>query len=167
MFNSWYESGAAKALLGSTDDGRLMFTWVAKLDDGGEIRQFEDHIWDLIMSNPDIPVPSSIKLSTDVIPRDKVVQFTIFPIAMAKRSCPWFNQEGLCFNQFVDPAKEELLAYWLVDHHVVGGPGISYIARQVLGVRNRETGKRNLTVICPTGCIHSNLDNDDQSYEGE
>jgi hypothetical protein len=144
-----------------------MFTWCAKLSDGAELRQFEDHIWDLLMSNPDIPIPHGLNISTDSIPRDKVVQFTIFPIALTKRICPWFSQEGLCYNQFVDPDKEDLLAYWLVDDYIIGGPGVSHIARQVLGVRDRETGKRNLTVVSPTGVIWGDLDKDDLSFEEE
>lgn len=164
---TWYKSRACQLLLASTDAGRLMFIWEARLSDGGIIRQFEDHTWELLMSNSLMFPPTDLKLSTDIIPRDKVIQFTLFPTALTKASCPWFNQEGLCFNQFVDPLKEELLAYWLVDHHILGGPGTPHIVRQVLGVRNRETHERKLTVICPSGIVVESLPNDDQSYEGE
>lgn len=165
-WNPWYRSLDCKILMDSTDSGRLMFIWEAKLSDGSVIRQFEDHTWDLLLSNPTVAIPSHLRLSTDIIPRDKVVQFTLVPIALTKKYCPWFDQEGFVFSRPIDPEQEDLLAYWLVDDHVSEGPGIPQLARQVVGVLNRLTNKRELQIISPSGAVMT-ADNDNQSYEGE
>jgi len=164
--NPWYSTDVAARLLNATDGGRLMFVWEAELNDGSVMRQFEDHTFEILRTNPNaaVPIDSSLRISTRDIPRDKVVLFRILPIALTQELAPWFSQS---FEQKVDPIKEDLLAYFLIDKFVVGGPvGIPELARQVLGTLDRATGKKWIKVISPSGATKE-TEVEDQSYEGE
>lgn len=163
--NSWYRSPECQKLFSETDFGRYMFIWEAILDDGSVLRQFEDIAFERALTDPDFTLPAELRLSTDIIPRDKVVEFALFYTAKTRAVCPWFVGDCLC-RLYLHPEKQELLAYWLVDHHIQGGPGVSELVRQVVGWKHKETGKKKLVIISPSGAM-SESDTDDGSWEGE
>jgi hypothetical protein len=167
LARQWYASPACRELFAKTLNGRLMFMWEAELDDGGILRQFEEIPFQRALTDPNFVLPADIRLSTDIIPRDKVVRFSLRPTALTKRFCPWFAQADYTMTENVDPKNEDLIAKWLVDHHIQGAFGQMEIARQVVGKKLRASPfSQFLRVLSPSGAIFAG-DREDQSYEGE
>lgn len=157
---TWYESPEGSALMVATLGGKFIFMWEAVLGDGSVLRQFDDFAFQRALIDDEFVPPDNIRLSTDIIPRDKVVEFRLLPIAMTRKLTQHFQQPIVLK---LDPEKYSLIARWLVDHDVRSG---RKVYRHVIGFTPRDGGLDELTVISPSGKIVQ-TSTEDLSYEGE
>jgi len=161
--DAWYASPEGQHILAATDCGRYMFVWEALYGDGTKIRQFDTVPFTRAMTDESYVPPSDLRLSADCLDGMRVVQFNLYPIALVRKRCPWFQKP---IEVRLKPSQGEFfLGYWLTDltpktgytlcRHVIG-------LKQVLRIQELKT----MVVLSPSGQITICSD-DNQSFEGE
>lgn len=157
---SWYDSPEGKNLLASTYDGRMLFIWEAKYDTGELVRQFDEVVFTRALTDENYMPPDDTRISVDSLDKSKVVQFSLYPVAMTRKLAPWFSQPVVVNLQ---PSKgEKLVNFWVVDEQF--NPRRK-MYRTVVGIEVCGENKI-LTVICPSGKIVVTR-SEDLSFEGE
>jgi len=163
-FNPWYGTEEGQSFLNATNGGQLMFVWEASMRDGSVVRMYEDLAFERALKDPTYVPPEDTRRSVDILDREKVVRFELYPIALTKKVHPHLVPFGVT----VDPDNgDRFVSHWLTDH--VPKSGIS-LRRTVIGFErlNPKVGEDrfNLTVVCPSGKVVM-THTEDMSYEGE
>jgi len=163
VFNNWYSTEEGQRVISATNGGMLMFMWEAECSDGKVIRQFDDVNWMRAMTDEDFVPPENLRLSVDILGKELVSQFTLYPIAMIKKCTPWFQKPIVV--RLNPSAGQRLTSFWETDYT----PRTGYILRRtVVGIKHVFGGCEIPTylVISPSGnmmmCGSTN-----QSFEGE
>jgi len=159
VFDPWYATDEARHILKATGDGMLLFTWKAVLRSGLEVAQFQFIEFLRALKDEQYVPPIGERISASELPKEEVSAFVLFPIAMTRKYCPWF-QKPIVVTLDLE-AGDRFIAHWLVDHT----PKTDYkIHRHVVGIE--RDGVKFSTVISPSGLI-TIVTNENQSYEGE
>jgi len=107
--------------------------------------------------------PEALRISVDTLERELVSQFILYPIAMVRKRCPWFQRPIVTVLR---PDKGKFfLNHWLTDYV----PKTGYrLRRHVVGLRQVCGSEEihSMVVISPDGQITITPD-ENTSYEGE
>lgn len=162
-FNPWYQSEEGQFFLRATNDGQLMFVWEATFRNGHTVRMYEDLAFERCLIDPDYVPPVDLRRSTDLLDRDKVRGFMLYPIALTKKVHPKCEIIGVKIDLSIG---ERFVHHWLTDYVPKTG---RYLRRTVVGVERSPKDSRerfDLYVVSPSGAIMK-TPTEDISFEGE
>lgn len=157
----FYTTAESVELMDKTNEGMFAFVWEAEDVEGAVIRQFDEVAFQMALRDDEfvLPIDPLLRLSVDVLNRERIKKFKLLATALAKRLNP-----SLLPEIFVEPnleGGERFVSYWLTDHNMTTD---TRIRRTVIGVEC--DGTKSLKVISPSGNIVE-CNSDDMSYEGE
>lgn len=163
VFDSWYATPEGQRFMARTNGGQTMFVWEAVYRSGMVVRQFPEIEFNQAINNRDYTPPDSERVSVNVLDKQQIVKFILYPTAVTRFQAPWFQRP---ISVELRPGKGEYFEnYWLTDKT----PATGYeLRRHAIGMRKVVDGVefRSLTVISPSGKITICAD-DNVSYEGE
>jgi hypothetical protein len=166
VFDPWYATEEAKHVLQVTDDGMFLFVWRAVLRSGLEVNQFQPIELSRALSDEQYVPPGELRISSSELPKEEVESFSLYPIAVTRKYCPWF-QKPIVVKLDLE-AGDRFISHWLVTHtlgyHTAAGVMDFRLRRHVVGIE--RDGVYFSTVISPSGLITIVTD-ENQSYEGE
>ena len=146
-------------LLQRTDFGRQMFTWSALYADRSLHLQYPEVFFYRTLTDSEFVPPTSEIVSVDRLDKEQVVEFTLYPIAITRKICPYFSRD---IRTVINLQKgERLQTNWCTDYNANSQ---ELLRRQVVGIRRGDN--LVLTVFSPTGGI-TIATTEDVSFDGE
>ena len=163
VFDPWYTTPEGREFMSQTDGGQWNFIWEARYNDGRVVRQFGEIEFHRAMTDETYVPPESLRISVDSLDRERVSQFILWPIALTRKHCPWFQRPIVAV---LKPEQGKFfLNHWLTDYT----PKTGYrLRRHVIGIRQVVGSEEihSLVVVSPDGQITIAPD-ENISYEGE